>query len=81
MMTQNLFTFKVINRFQKQLQEWHKVDRQLMEKESRLLAGEFLDEEPIAFIPNHLEFGCYEGVLIYPVTTTFFQSYVVIRAP
>ena len=38
-------------------------------------------ESKIAFIPDHLSFGCSDGVTLYEIDASPLKSYIVIREP
>ena len=52
----------------------------IFERNVQKAPANFLQSK-IAFIPDHLSFGCSEGVVLYEIDASSLKSYIAIREP
>ncbi len=80
MMIKSLLVVKTVAGFEKQLLTWIEAKNQLLMMESAIQKDpQFHQDRVVAFVPDHLEFGCEEGVQIFKVEESFLQSFVAVR--
>jgi len=80
MMVHSLLVVKTVVGFHKQLLLWVDTRNQLLMAESAVQKNpEIYQESIVSFVPDHLEFNCENGVLIFQVDRSFLQSFVVVR--
>lgn len=79
-MTQLILTTKTSTSLQKQLFDSIETENQLLEAELKVKKNpEKYLSSVIGFVPDHLEYGCTEGVQIFKVSMPPLESFIAVR--
>jgi hypothetical protein len=82
LLSQAILEAKITVSFNKQMFNWVEAENKLLTKELLIQKNpENYQADIVAFVPDHLEFGCGEGIDIFQVTVFPFQSFVAVRNP
>lgn len=79
-LSQGMLLAKTVGSFQRQMFDWNLSENKLLQKELAIQKKpQNFPDQKIAFVADHLEFGCADGVDIFKVTVHPFQSLIAIR--
>lgn len=81
-LSQGMLLAKTMGSFQRQMFNWLDAENSLLKTEWAIQKNpqNYL-ELKVAFVADHLELGCTEGVDIFKVTVPPFQSLIAVRHP
>ncbi len=78
--TQGILILKVSASLQSQWLEESKAESKMVAEENEIMDHfQNFSDKQIAFVPDHLEFACQEGVNLYAVSAGFWQSVIAVR--